>query len=59
MVEYFGPPWVLMENVVDILNKEDGTYAKSAMASLLAMRYQVRCGIIAAVDHGVPQLRNR
>lgn len=59
VVEYFQPAYVLMENVVDILKKEDGTYAKSAMASLLAMRYQVRTGIIAACDHGVPQSRNR
>ena len=48
-----------MENVVDIFKKEDGTYAKSAMASLLAMRYQVRAGIIAASGYGVPQIRNR
>ena len=48
-----------MENVTDIFKKEDGTYAKSAMASLLSMRYQVRAGIIAACDQGVPQCRNR
>lgn len=48
-----------MENVLDILKKEDGTYAKSAMASLLTMRYQVRIGVIAACDQGVPQSRNR
>ena len=59
VVDFFKPGYVLMENVVDIFKKEDGTYAKSAMASLLAMRYQVRAGIIAASDHGVPQIRNR
>ena len=59
VVEYFKPAYVLMENVLDILKKEDGTYAKSAMASLLTMRYQVRIGVIAACDHGVPQSRNR
>ncbi|KAL3146940.1 hypothetical protein ABBQ38_014910 [Trebouxia sp. C0009 RCD-2024] len=59
VVEYFRPAYVLMENVLDILKKEDGTYAKSAMASLLNMRYQVRTGIIAACDQGVPQSRNR
>ena len=59
VVEFFKPAYVLMENVVDIFKKEDGMYAKSAMASLLSMRYQVRAGIIAACDHGVPQSRNR
>ena len=59
VVEYFRPAYVLMENVLDILKKEDGTYAKSAMASLLTMRYQVRIGVIAACDQGVPQSRNR
>ncbi len=59
VVEFFKPAYVLMENVPDIFKKEDGTYAKSAMASLLSMRYQVRAGIIAACDHGVPQSRNR
>ncbi|DBB18710.1 TPA: hypothetical protein ACH3X3_000316 [Trebouxia sp. C0006] len=59
VVDFFKPGFVLMENVVDIFKKEDGTYAKSAMASLLAMRYQVRAGIIAASGYGVPQIRNR
>lgn len=58
-MEFFKPAYVLMENVVDIFKKEDGMYAKSAMASLLSMRYQVRAGIIAACDQGVPQSRNR
>ena len=58
-VDWFKPGFVLMENVVDTLRKEDGVYAKSAMASLLLMSYQVRMGIIAACDQGVPQARNR
>ena len=48
-----------MENVVDSLRKEDGIYAKSAMGTLLLLNYQVRMGIIAACDQGVPQARNR
>lgn len=59
VVNWFKPGFVLMENVVDILKKEDGVYAKSAMGSLLQMGYQVRMGIIAAYDQGVPQARNR
>ena len=59
VVNWFKPGFVLMENVPDILKKEDGMYAKSAMGCLLDMRYQVRMGIIAACDQGVPQARNR
>ncbi len=59
VVDHFKPSFVLMENVVDTLRKEDGMYAKSAMGSLLLLNYQVRMGIIAACDQGVPQARNR
>ena len=59
VVSWFKPGFVLMENVVDILLKENGIYAKSAMGCLLQMGYQVRMGIIAACDQGVPQARNR
>ncbi|KAL0040722.1 hypothetical protein WJX79_003028 [Trebouxia sp. C0005] len=59
VVLWFQPGFVLMENVVDTLHKEDGMYAKSAMGSLLLLNYQVRMGIIAACDQGVPQIRNR
>ncbi len=59
VVLWFQPGFVLMENVVDTLKKEDGMYAKSAMGSLLLLSYQVRMGIIAACDQGVPQVRNR
>ncbi len=59
VVLWFQPGFVLMENVVDTLKKEDGMSAKSAMGSLLLLNYQVRMGIIAACDQGVPQVRNR
>ena len=59
VVRWFQPGFVLMENVVGILQKEDGIYAKSAMGSLLQMGYQVRMGIVAAYDQGAPQARNR
>ena len=59
VVNWFQPGFVLMENVPDILLKEDGMYAKSAIGCLLEMRYQVRMGIIKACDQGVPQIRTR
>ncbi|KAI3428460.1 hypothetical protein D9Q98_007286 [Chlorella vulgaris] len=57
--EWFKPKYVLMENVQDILKKEDGLYIKYAMGSMLNMRYQVRVGMLAAGNFGVPQGRWR
>ncbi|EFN55234.1 hypothetical protein CHLNCDRAFT_52630 [Chlorella variabilis] len=57
--EWFKPKYVLMENVQDILKKEDGLYIKYAMGSMLNMRYQVRVGLLAAGNFGVPQGRWR
>ncbi|PSC69902.1 BTB POZ and MATH domain-containing 2-like isoform A [Micractinium conductrix] len=58
-VRWFKPSYVLMENVQDILKKEDAHYLKFAMGSLLDMRYQVRSGLVAAGNHGVAQGRWR
>ena len=43
----------------DILKKEDGAYLKYAMGSMLDIRYQVRSGLLAAGNFGVPQGRWR
>jgi DNA (cytosine-5)-methyltransferase 1 len=40
-IRWLRPKYVLMENVTDILKKEDGAYIKYAMGSMLDMRYQV------------------
>lgn len=42
--------------VLDMAKKENGRYARFATASLTAMRYQVRIGVLAAGDYGVPQV---
>eukprot|EP00983_Pelagomonas_calceolata_P092804 1157710-Pelagomonas_calceolata.AAC.7 len=39
-----------------MLKKECGRYARFATASLTAMRYQCRIGVLAAGDYGVAQL---
>ena len=41
MVRWWRPRFVLMENVQDILKKEDGAYMKYALGSMLSLRYQV------------------
>ncbi|PRW44284.1 DNA (cytosine-5)-methyltransferase CMT1 isoform A [Chlorella sorokiniana] len=58
-IRWLRPKYVLMENVTDILKKEDGAYIKYAMGSMLDMRYQVRVGQLAAGNFGVPQGRWR
>eukprot|EP00210_Caulerpa_lentillifera_P002810 g2684.t1 len=58
-IEFFKPDFTLMENVQDIMKKEDGAYAKYATAQLLALGYQSRLGLIAAGDHGAAQGRWR
>jgi len=42
-----------------MLKKECGRYARFATASLTAMRYQCRLGVLAAGDYGVAQVRAR
>lgn len=59
IIEWLNPGFVLMENVLDILSKENGMYAKFATARLLKQRYQTRTGIIPAGEHGVAQGRWR
>ena len=39
-----------------MLKKECGRYARFATASLTAMRYQCRLGVLAAGDYGVAQV---
>jgi site-specific DNA-cytosine methylase len=48
-----------MENVLDILKKEDGLYAKFAAATLVNLRYQTRTGLVCSAYYGVPQVRWR
>lgn len=59
VVETFSPAFVLMENVMDIVKKEDGAYFKHALASLISLDYQARYGAIDAMAHGLPQGRWR
>ncbi|KAK9786489.1 hypothetical protein WJX73_009011 [Symbiochloris irregularis] len=59
IIEHLQPPFVLMENVQDIHNKEGGAYFKVAMGGLLDLGYQVRSGSIDAHGMGVPQGRFR
>ena len=59
IVEYLQPGYVVMENVMDSLNKQDGVYVKHATGTLLTLRYQTRTGTCMAGLYGVAQGRWR
>ncbi|KAH7617097.1 putative DNA (cytosine-5)-methyltransferase 1 [Nannochloris sp. 'desiccata'] len=59
MVAWWRPSFVLMENVQDILKKEDGAYVKYAMGQMINERYQTRLSMLAAGNYGVAQGRWR
>ncbi|XP_023643751.1 putative DNA (cytosine-5)-methyltransferase CMT1 isoform X1 [Capsella rubella] len=59
IIDFLKPKYVLMENVVDLLKFSEGYLARHAVASLVAMNYQTRLGMMTAGSYGVPQLRNR
>lgn len=59
IVQFLKPKYVLMENVVDILNFADATLGRYALSRLVSMSYQARLGVMAAGCYGVPQFRLR
>ncbi|XP_071680555.1 DNA (cytosine-5)-methyltransferase CMT1 [Lolium perenne] len=59
IVNYLRPKYVLMENVVDILQFADGFLGRYALSHLVAMGYQARLGIMVAGCYGLPQFRMR
>ncbi len=58
-VQYLQPGFVLMENVLDSLQKEDGMYIKWYVAAMLQLGYQTRIGTLLAGHYGVAQGRWR
>lgn len=59
IVQYLKPKYVLMENVVDILNFAKATLGRYALSRLVSMNYQARLGIMSAGCYGLPQFRLR
>ncbi|KAI3878529.1 hypothetical protein MKX03_023979 [Papaver bracteatum] len=59
IIEFLKPRFTLMENVVDILKFVGGTLGRYAIGRLVAMRYQVRLGLLTAGGFGLPQYRMR
>lgn len=59
IIEFLKPSYILMENVVDLLQFSQGFLARYALSRLVSMGYQVRLGIMAAGSFGLPQFRQR
>ncbi|KAK1370563.1 DNA (cytosine-5)-methyltransferase [Heracleum sosnowskyi] len=58
-VEYYRPRFFLLENVRNFVSFNKGQTFHLTLASLLAMGYQVRFGILEAGAYGVSQSRKR
>lgn len=54
-----APPAVLMENVPDMAIGKDSTIVRTVVGALEAAGYSVHTRLLHAVEHGVPQFRQR
>lgn len=55
----FFPKMILMENVAEMKNGFDGTYANKILEGLSQLGYAVTEMVLNAADYGVPQKRKR
>ena len=58
-VEEFSPKYFVLENVPNIITTENGYFKDEIIASFNTLGYEVCCGILSAIDFGVPQDRKR
>ncbi len=58
-VEYFRPKIVLIENVPEILIKEQGNYKEAIYELFHGLHYSTNSMVINAAEYGVPQWRRR
>lgn len=58
-VETMRPKVVVIENVPEILVKEDGAFGREIIARLAGYGYETQAAVLRAADYGVPQRRRR
>lgn len=58
-VAEFSPKYFVLENVPNIVTTEDGYFKEEIISSFRKLGYDVCCGVLSAVDFGVPQDRRR
>eukprot|EP00892_Ulva_mutabilis_P000901 jgi/Ulvmu1/10811/UM069_0047.1 len=59
LIESLKPNFVLLEQVLDVLLKENGVYVKTMTANLIRMGYQAHTGNLTTGAYGCPQGRAR
>lgn len=58
-VKEFSPKYFVLENVPNIISTSNGYFKKEIIAEFNKLGYDVCCGVLYAVDFGVPQDRRR
>ncbi|RWS05273.1 DNA (cytosine-5)-methyltransferase 1-like protein [Dinothrombium tinctorium] len=58
-IDYFRPPYVVVENVRNFVLFKNNMVLKLTLSCLLKMDYQVRVGVLQAGNFGLPQSRRR
>ncbi len=58
-VEEFSPKYFVLENVPNIITTENGFFKDEIIHAFNDLGYDVCCGILRAIDFGVPQDRRR
>lgn len=58
-VEEFSPKYFVLENVPNIITTENGYFKDEIIHAFNSLGYEVCCGVLKAVDFGVPQNRKR
>lgn len=58
LIEALKPNFVLLEQVLDVLLKENGVYVKTMTANLVRMGYQAHTGNLVTGAYGCPQVRH-
>ncbi|RZC70144.1 hypothetical protein C5167_033272 [Papaver somniferum] len=59
IIEFLKPSYILMKNVVDLVQLSKGFLARYPFGRLVSMGYQVKLGIMEAGSFGLPQFRQR
>ncbi len=58
-VKEFNPKYFVIENVPNIITTANGYFKEQIISAFSSLGYSVSCGILCALDFGVPQDRKR
>lgn len=58
-VKEFKPKYFVLENVPNIITTADGFFKEQIISAFSALGYNLSCGVLCALDFGIPQDRRR